>query len=383
MHFRLPEETELMRSAIRTFAEEVVGPGAVRRDQEGRIEPKLLRQMAELGLWGVPIPEAYGGAGGDALAFAVVLEELSRCCASTAMAVAAHTSQLAWPLYRMGSDAQKRELLPALAGGRRLGAGYFGEGMTYRKTDKAYSISGSGPIKANAGAADRLLVTACEETVSGKRRSMASSAFIVQCADSAASETGSLSLQKESAALGLRAAAPGALAMDGAKAAKADRLGKKGQGEEAARHAAVLESIGEAAIAAGIAQGAMEAAISYAKQRKQFGTPIEKQQAIAFKLADMAVRTDASRWLAYQAAWRLQEGLPCAKEASAAGNYAVRAAVAVCLDAVQIFGGNGYMQEYGVERMLRDAKSLEAAREVRAAGNIRDMICGHGGDKDA
>jgi acyl-CoA dehydrogenase len=343
MRFELPEELEMLRSVVSDFAQSVVAPGAIERDAEERFDRSLFVTLAELGLTGVPIPEAFGGAGVGWLAYVIVLEELAKACASTASVLAAHTAGAVWPLYRYGGKAERSELLIPLAAGRKLA------GAALSGSNGAKLIS-SHPFVLNAGIADGYMLFGehpCEDQT-GLHSVWVPSHL-----------TGGNALSK----LGLRAFPTGGLTL----AADTVNLQKKiiTQGRRARsmlREVRTLLALSAAAQSVGIAQGALDAAASYAKTRKQFGILIGKQQGIMFKLADMSVATESSRLLLHQAAWQLDEEMKnAAEQVQLARTYAARAATMVAREAVQIHGGYGYIEEYQVERMLRDAMTLETA----------------------
>lgn len=360
MLFSTSEELEMIRAAIRDFAEREVAPNAGVRDAEECFERKLFGVMGELGLTGIPIADTYGGAGSDFLTYAVVLEELARVCASTAAVIAAHTAYSVWPIYTFGSEEVKAVFLKGLASGTKLGAcalpnrssgkARLDNGVTFHTEGAYLELNGVHPFVIHAGLADIYVVYA--QTRYGKRKN-GFSAFLVE------SGTPGFNIGKKVRKLGLRSLMTAEIEFEHCKIPKKDRLGKEGQGQDIALAAIDIGHISAAAQAVGISQGALEAAAAYAMERKQFGIQIGRQQGISFKLADMSARTEAARLLTYQAAWRKSEGLSCSREAAIARKFASDTAVSVTIDAVQVFGGYGYMREYRMERFLRDAKCLE------------------------
>ncbi|WP_127530428.1 acyl-CoA dehydrogenase family protein [Paenibacillus kobensis] len=371
MRFELPEELEMLRSVVREFAEAEVAPGASGRDEEERFDRPLFAKMAALGLTGIPVPERYGGSGGGWLAYAIVLEELSRVCASTASALAAHTSFAVWPLYRYGSDAIREQLLVPFASGASLaGAGLLEmarppgllpiDQQLYAvdENDEGFSLEGTHPFVVNAGEADGYLLFAASRQ---SRRLQA--AWINR-------NTDGLTIGKRIHKLGLRSFATGELSLSECRVPASHTLGRDGRAREMVQPIATAGMLSAAAQSVGVAQGALDAATAYAKERKQFGAPIGRQQSILFKLADMSVAIEASRWLTYQAAWRLDEGASGEHEAALARNYAADSAVRAALEGVQIMGGYGYMREYKLERLLRDAKCIETAIAVGGMDHI-------------
>ncbi|WP_028610797.1 acyl-CoA dehydrogenase family protein [Paenibacillus harenae] len=358
MRFQLSEELEMTREAVRHFAEKEAGPNAVKRDSEERFERGLFAQMGELGLCGIVIPERYDGAGSGFLTYVVALEELARVCASTAAVLAAHTAFSAWPILQFGSESLKRKALTVLAGGRRLAAGGLpsqgkqDNGIVAAADENGYVLSGKHPLVLNAGAADDYVLFASLE----RRQSKADlTAFLIE-SGTPGFRTGN-KVQK----LGLRSLMTAEVVLENCRIPAGNIIGKPGQGSRIAESLVDIARLGTAAQALGIAQGALEAATEYAKQRKQFGLLIGRRQGISFKLADMATRIEAARLLAYQAAWRKDEGLSFAKDAAIASSYAVKTAINACLEAIQVFGGYGYMREYRMERFSRDAKCLETS----------------------
>lgn len=373
MRFHLSEELEMTRSVVRHFAEKEVAPNAGGRDETEQFERLLFGKMGELGLTGIPIPEQYGGAGSDILTYAVVLESLSQVCASTAAVLAAHTAFSAWPVCRFGSEELKRLYLNEMAGGVKLGACGFpavsrdrtakDNGIIATAEDDGFVLNGANSFVINAGAADIYIVYAQVPSI---RRKPVLSAFLIE------SGTPGCYIGNKVRKLGLRSLMTAEIVFEHCMVAKENRIGKEGQGQEIADSVIDIGHIGAAAQAVGIAQGALEAAADYAKERMQFGKQIGRQQGISFKLADMSAKIEAARLLTYQASWRLNEGLSCSKEAAIARKFTADTAVAVAIDAVQVFGGYGYMREYRMERFLRDAKCLET--DIGTGGMQTDFI---------
>lgn len=373
MLFSISEELEMTRSVIREFAESKVAPNAGERDEAEVFDRSIFEKMGELGITGIPIGEPYGGAGSDWMTFTVVLEELSRVCASTAAALAAHTVYAAWPIYAFGSEETKASFLKELASGKRLGAcalpsainekARIDDGITARLNGGNWELNGMQSFVIQAEIADSCVVFA--QIGKGKRKS-GFNAFLVE-SGTAGFETGN-----KVSKLGLRSLMTAEIRFKHCMIPEKNRIGQEGQGQEMAMSLIETGHISAAAQAVGIAQGALEAAAAYAKERKQFGTAIGKQQGISFKLADMSAKIEAARLLAYQAAWRKDAGLDCGRESAIARKFTADTAVAVTIEAVQIFGGYGYMREYRMERYLRDAKCLET--EIGTGGMETDCI---------
>jgi len=375
MRFELPEELEMLRSVVREFAEAEAAPGAAGRDEEERFDRPLFAKLATLGLTGIPIPERYGGSGGGWLAYVIVLEELARVCASTASALAAHTAFAVWPLYRYGSEPMREQWLRPYASGACLaGAGLLqrerGTGSAPNdrslyavdEDDEGIGLQGTHPFVVNAGEADAYLLFA------PSRQSRRIYAAWVQ------RDAPGLAHGQRINKLGLRSFAAGELSLASCRVPINQTLGRDGRSREMLQSLAAVGNLSAAAQSVGVAQGALDAASAYAKERKQFGAPIGRQQSILFKLADMSVAAEAARWLVYQAAWRLDEGSGGGREAALARSYAAESAARAALEAVQIMGGYGYMREFKLERLLRDAKCLETAIAIGGIENENRLL---------
>ncbi|RBW68685.1 acyl-CoA dehydrogenase [Bacillus taeanensis] len=352
MNFQLSEENKMLRKMIRDFAKNEVEPTAAERDEEERFDRTIFEEMASLGLTGIPWPEKYGGSGMDFLSYVIAVEELSRVCASTGVTLSAHTSLVGWPLYKFGTEKQKETFLKPLALGTKIGAYALTESgsgsdagamrTTAVKKGDFYLLNGSKIFITNGGEADIYIVFA--------KMGEASTAFIVE------EGTEGFSIGKKEKKLGIRSSPTVEIMFEDCKIPAENRLGEEGEGFKIAMMTLDGGRNGIAAQAVGIAQGALDAAVAYAKERKQFGRPIAHQQGIAFKLADMATKIEAARLLTYQAAWREDNGLSYGKESAMAKLFAGDTAMEVTTEAVQVFGGYGYTKEYPVERYMRDAK---------------------------
>ncbi|WP_456277414.1 acyl-CoA dehydrogenase [Bacillus sp. AK128] len=357
MQFRLSEEHEMIRKMVRDFARNEVAPTAAERDEEERFDRDIFDKMAELGLTGIPWPEQYGGIGSDYLAYVIAIEELSRVCASTGVTLSAHTSLAGWPLFKFGTEEQKQKYLRPMAEGKSIGAygltepssGSDAGGMktNARKDGDDYIINGSKIFITNGGVADFYVVFAITNPEQGTR---GTTAFIVE------KDFPGFSVGKKEAKLGIRSSPTTEIIFEDCRVPAENILGEVGQGFKVAMMTLDGGRNGIAAQAVGIAQGALDAAVEYAKERKQFGKPIIEQQGIAFKLADMATSIEASRLLTYQAAWLESQGLPYGKESAMSKLLAGDTAMKVTTEAVQVFGGYGYTKDYPVERFMRDAK---------------------------
>lgn len=356
MNFRLSEEHEMIRKMVRDFAQKEVAPTAAVRDEEERFDMEIFEKMAELGLTGIPWPEEYGGIGSDYLAYCIAVEELSRVCASTGVTLSAHTSLAGWPLYKFGTEEQKQQYLRPLAEGRKIGAYGLtepssgsdagGMKMTARLDGENYILNGSKIFITNGGIADIYIVFALTDP--NDKRS--STAFIIE------RDFTGFSVGKKEKKLGIRSSPTTEIIFEDCKVPVKNMLGKVGEGFKIAMMTLDGGRNGIAAQAVGIAQGALDAAVAYAKERKQFGKPIADNQGISFKLADMATSIEASRLLTYQAAWLESAGLPYGKESAMSKLMAGDTAMKVTTEAVQVFGGYGYTKDYPVERYMRDAK---------------------------
>ncbi|OPD52391.1 acyl-CoA dehydrogenase [Bacillus cereus] len=357
MHFKLSEEHEMIRKMVRDFAKNEVAPTAAERDEEERFDRELFDQMAELGLTGIPWPEEYGGIGSDYLAYVIAIEELSRVCASTGVTLSAHTSLAGWPIFKFGTEEQKQKFLRPMAEGKKIGAygltepgsGSDAGGMkTIAKRDgDHYILNGSKIFITNGGIADIYVVFALTDPKSKQR---GTSAFIVE------SDTPGFSVGKKESKLGIRSSPTTEIMFEDCRIPVENLLGEEGQGFKVAMQTLDGGRNGIAAQAVGIAQGALDASVEYARERHQFGKPIAAQQGIGFKLADMATDVEAARLLTYQAAWLESEGLPYGKESAMSKVFAGDTAMRVTTEAVQVFGGYGYTKDYPVERYMRDAK---------------------------
>ncbi|MBB4823150.1 alkylation response protein AidB-like acyl-CoA dehydrogenase [Sporosarcina luteola] len=357
MDFKLSEEHEMIRKMVRDFALKDVAPTAAERDEEERFDMEIFNKMAELGLTGIPWPEEYGGIGSDYLAYVIAVEELSRVCASTGVTLSAHTSLAGWPVYKFGTEEQKQKYLRPMAEGTKIGAygltepgsGSDAGGMhTTAKLDgDHYVLNGSKIFITNGGIADIYIVFAVTDPESKHK---GTSAFIVE------KDFAGFSVGKKEKKLGIRSSPTTEIMFDNCRVPKENLLGEEGEGFIIAMKTLDGGRNGIAAQAVGIAQGALDAAVDYAKERVQFGKPIAANQGVGFKLADMATATEASRLLTYQAAWLESNNLPYGKASAMAKLMAGDTAMKVTTEAVQVFGGYGYTKDYPVERYMRDAK---------------------------
>jgi alkylation response protein AidB-like acyl-CoA dehydrogenase len=357
MDFKLSEEHEMLRKMVRDFAENEVAKTAAERDETETFDRSIFDQMAELGLTGIPWPEEYGGIGADYLSYVIAVEELSRVDASIGVTLSAHTSLACWPIYKFGTEEQKQKFLRPMAEGKKIGAygltepGSGSDAGAMRTTAKRdgdhYIINGNKIFITNGGEADIYVVFALTNP---ELKHKGTTAFIIE------KGTPGFSFGKKEKKLGIRSSPTLELIFEDCRVPAENVLGEEGQGFKIAMMTLDGGRNGIAAQAVGIAQGALDAAIAYAKERKQFGKPIGAQQGIGFKLADMATKVEAARLLTYQAAWLESNGLPYGQASAMSKLFAGDTAMEVTTEAVQVFGGYGYTKDYPVERFMRDAK---------------------------
>src|SRR5450755_2141281 len=377
MDFELSEEQLLIQEMVREFAATEVAPIAAEIDRDHRFPEELIPKLAKLSLLGVPYPEEVGGAGADNVSYVIVLEELARVCGSTPVIVSGHTSLGTWPIFEFGSPAQKEKYLNKLTTGAMLGAFALTEpgagtdaaaGRTTAVLDgDEYVLNGSKIFITNGGYAGIYIVTAMTDPAAGTR---GISAFIVE------KDAPGFTVGEKEHKMGIKASSTTPLYFSDCRVPKDALLGQEGKGFKIAMAALDGGRIGIAAQALGIAQGALDASLTYAKERIQFGKPIAALQAIQWMIADMATEIAAARLLVYRAAWNKDHGLPYGTEAAMAKLFASEAATRVADRAIQIHGGYGYTESYPVERAYRDAKVTElyeGTSEVQRmviAGNI-------------
>ena len=360
MNFDLTQEQQMIKKTMREFADKVVAPGAVDRDRTKEFPKEAFKQLSDMGMMGLPFDEAYGGAGADTTSFAIVTEELSRVCASTGITYSAHISLGGAPLSLFGTEEQKQKYLTPICTGESFGAfgltepnaGSDAGGTETRAVEDGddWVINGSKVYITNASHAKHLAITAITGMNDGKKEI---SAIIVP------TDAEGFTIIDNYEKMGLNASNTTELVLENVRVPKENLLGKRGEGFK--QFLVTLDGgrIGIAAMAVGIAQGAFNKALAYAKERKQFGKTLSEFQVTQFKLADMAMKIELARNMVYKAAWLKDQGRPFTKEASMAKLYASEMAMEVADEAIQIHGGYGYMKEYEVERYMRDAKLLE------------------------
>ncbi|AKQ73315.1 acyl-CoA dehydrogenase family protein [Bacillus licheniformis] len=361
MNFELTREQQMIRELARDFAKQEIAPHAEHVDRTGEFPIETFKKMGELGLLGIPFPESYGGSGGDTISYALSVEEIGKACGSTGLSYAAAVSLGAAPIYYFGTEEQKQEYLVPLATGRALGAFGLtepnagsdagGTRTKARSEGDSYVISGEKCWITNAGFARTVIVTAVTGIDNNGKNII--SAIIVP------TDSEGFTIKSEYDKMGVRGSNTSQLILDNVRVPKQNLLGSPEKGFKQFLNTLDGGRISIAALAVGIAQGAFEAALTYARERKQFGRPISYFQAIQFKLADMAMEIELARNMVLKAAWLKDQGRPFTKEAAFAKLYASEMAFRTCNQSIQIHGGYGYMKEYGVERMLRDAKLME------------------------
>ena len=360
MNFDLTSEQEMIKKTIKDFADQEVAPGAIERDKTKQFPKEVFHKLADMGIMGLPFPEEYGGAGADTISFAIVTEELSRVCASTGITYSAHISLGGAPIYLFGTEEQKQKYLTPICTGESFGAFGLtepnagsdagGTRTSAREVNGEYVINGNKCFITNASYAKYLALTAVTGESDGKKEI---SAIIVP------TDSQGFKVLDNYEKMGLNASNTTELVLEDVKVPVENLLGKRGAGFKQFLTTLNGGRIGIGAMAVGIAQGAFEKALTYSKERKQFGKSISSFQAIQFKLADMAMKIELARNMVYKAAWLKDHARPFAKEAAMCKLYASEICMEVASEAVQIHGGYGYMKEYQVERMMRDGKLLE------------------------
>lgn len=360
MNFDLTQEQQMIRKTIHEFADEVVAPGAIERDKTKEFPKEIFKQLADMGMMGLPFAEEYEGAGADTVSFAIVTEELSRACASTGITYSAHISLGGAPLNLFGTEEQKQKYLVPICTGESFGAfgltepnagSDAGGTQTTAKEDGGdFVINGNKSFITNASYAKHLALTAITDVKDGKKEI---SAIIVP------TNAEGFKVIDNYEKMGLNASNTTELVMENVQVPQENLLGKRGNGFR--QFLVTLDGgrIGIGAMAVGIAQAAFDRALRYSKERKQFGKTLSEFQVTQFKLADMAMKIELARTMVYKAAWLKDQGRAFGKEAAMCKLYASEIAMEVADQAIQIHGGYGYMKEYEVERFMRDAKLLE------------------------
>ena len=380
MDFSLTEEHIMVRDAARDFAQTELLPGVIERDEVQKFPDELVKKMADLGFLGIMVDPKYGGSGMDAISYVLIMEELSKVDASASVIVSVNNSLVCYGLEAYGSEEQKQKYLTKLATGEHVGAFCLsepeaGSDATSQATtaiDKGdhYLINGTKNWITNGGRADTYLVIAQTDREKGHR---GINAFIVE------KGMEGFEIGPKEDKLGIRGSDTHTLQFNDVKVPKENRIGEDGFGFKFAMKALSGGRIGIAAQALGIASGAYDLALKYSKERKAFGTEICNHQAIAFKLADMFVEIEAARHLVMKAAWDKDQGNNYDQSSAMAKLYASKVAMEQSVEAVQIHGGNGFVKEYHVERMMRDAKITqiyEGTSEIQKIVISRGLIRG-------
>jgi short-chain 2-methylacyl-CoA dehydrogenase len=357
MHFDLPDDHRLLQQTVRDFAEQEVAPVAEELDREKRFPYEIVAKMGELGWMGIPFPEEVGGAGGTTLQYALAVEELTRVDSSVAITMCAHTSLGTQPVYLFGSAEQKAALLPDLCAGRKLGA----FGLTEPEAG-----SDAGNVRTRAALEDgEWVVNGAKQFITNAGTDI--SGHVAITARTGENEISNVIVENGTTGyeqgtpyrkMGWNASDTRPLTFTDCRVPEENLLGPRGQGFRQFLHILDIGRIGVAAMGVGLAQGALDEALAYAKERRAFGQPISKFQAIQGKLADMATEIEAARLLTYKAAYLKDEGRNFTLTAAQAKLKTGRLAVRACEEAVQIHGGYGYIEEYPVCRFYRDAKIL-------------------------
>ncbi|WP_149527253.1 acyl-CoA dehydrogenase [Sphingobacterium hotanense] len=377
MQFELSEEHRMIQEAAREFAQELK-PGVIERDEHAKFPSDFVKKMGELGFMGIMVPEQYGGAGMDTLAYVLALEEIAKIDASAAVIMSAHNSLVLYGLNEYGTEEQKQKYLVPLAKGEKLGAfalsepeaGSDASSQHTTAEDKGdhYLLNGTKNWITNGGNADIYLVIAQTHPELGHR---GINVLIVE------KGTPGFTIGPKENKLGIRSSDTHSLMFSDVRIPKKNRIGEDGFGFKFAMKTLDGGRIGIAAQALGIASGAYDLALAYSKERKTFGKPINNHQAIQFKLADMEVDIEGARLLTYKAAWTKDQGLPYGKIAAMAKLKTSEVAMQHTVEAVQIHGGYGYVKEYHVERLMRDAKITqiyEGTSEIQRLVIAREIL---------
>lgn len=378
MDFQLTEEQRMYRRVMREFVEQELVPIAAEVDESAEFPWSSVRKGAGLGIFGLEVPEAYGGADMDGVSAAIAIEEIGRGCGSTGLSIAAHNGLGCMPVLKFGTEAQKQTYLPRLTSGDSLGALALTEPgagsdlkavrtSAVRQNDR-WVINGSKAWITNAGASEFMIVL-CRTDPEGGSRGF--SHFIVE------SDAAGLTIHPQEKKMGVRGSPTHALAFENVEVPLANLLGQEGRGLY--QTLVILDGgrVGIGALALGLAQAAFERSVRYAQERQSFGEPIAQHQAIQWMLADMGTEIEAARLLVYQAAWRKTQNLPFTKQAAMAKLYASEAAERAAFKAVQIHGSYGYSQEYPVERIYRDQRLMtigEGTSEIQRLVIARQLL---------
>jgi butyryl-CoA dehydrogenase len=380
VNFELSEQQRMVRDMVREFAGERVRPGAAARDESGEFAASLYKELGALGLLGMLTPEAYGGAGMDAVSYVLALEELARADAAVAVGVSVTNSVCQWPIVQFGSEELRERVLPPLARGEVLGGIMLTEPAAgsdlgslrtaYRRDAGRFLLTGTKAWITNAGLAKTFVVLATRDAALG---TSGISAFALDA------EQPGVIVHPPEKKMGLRSSRTCMVTLEDAEVPVANLLGTEGEGMKVALATLDHSRLGIAAQALGIAQAALDEALRYSKEREQFGKPLFSHQAVAFRLADMDVELESARWLTYRAAWLSEQGGRYSRTSAEAKLLASEVANRIAASALQVHGGYGYSREYAVERLYRDARVTtiyEGTSEVQRlviARSLRDL----------
>jgi butyryl-CoA dehydrogenase len=375
MDFELTDAQRMFQETARQFADKEIVPIAEKVDQLGQFPRETIQKLGELGFMGVAVPEAYGGAGADTVSYVVALEEISRACASHGVIMSVNNSLYCGPLVKFGTEEQKRRFLTPVAGGKSAGCFCLSEPgagsdaanqqTTARREGDSYVLNGTKNFITNGAEADCAIVFA---TVNRALKHKGICALVVERG------TPGFAVARVEKKLGIRGSSCAQIAMDNCRVPAANLLGQEGEGWKIALATLDGGRIGIAAQAVGIARAALEASLSYSKQRVQFGRPVAANQAIQFMLADMAMEIDAARLLTFNAALLKDQGLRHTKESCMAKLYASEVAMRAGIKGVQVFGGYGYMMDYPAQRFMRDAKVTEI---YEGTSEVQRLVIAH------
>jgi len=360
MDFGLTKEQELVKQMLEEFVKNEVEPIAAEIDETERFPMETVKQMAKYGMMGMPFPKEFGGSGTDYISYIIAVEELAKACATTSVILSAHTSLCCSPIFEFGTQAQKEKYLPDLLSGRKIGA--FGLTEPNAGTDASsqqsiavkdgdnYILNGSKIFITNGGVADTFVIFSMTDRSKGTK---GITAFIIE------KGMPGFSIGKLENKMGIRGSSTTELIFEDVKVPAENMLGKEGKGFSIAMKTLDGGRIGIGAQALGIAEGALENAISYMKERKQFGKPLSAFQGLQWYIAEMKVKVDSAKLLLYKAAWKKQTGQAYSLDAAEAKLFTAETAMEVTTKSLQILGGYGYTKEYPLERMMRDAKITE------------------------
>lgn len=360
MEFGLSQEQKYVKQMLEEFVKNEVDPIAADIDESERYPMETVEKMGKYGIMGMPYPKDYGGAGTDYLSYIIAVEEMAKACATTSVILSSHVSLCCWPIFTFGTEEQKKKYLPNLLSGKKIGA--FGLTEPNAGTDASaqqsvavlegdhYVLNGSKIFITNGGVADVFVIFAMTDRSKGVK---GISAFILE------KGMPGFSVGKTEEKMGIRASSTTELIFEDVKVPKENLLGKEGKGFSIAMKTLDGGRIGIAAQALGIAEGALNEAIEYMKERTQFGKKLSKFQGLQWYIAEMQVRVEASKYLVYKAAWKKSIGENYTMDAAEAKLYAAETAMYVANKSLQVLGGYGYTKDYPLERMLRDAKITE------------------------